>query len=114
MSEYVTHFKRVYKRVDPYKSTSSRIIVRKFVNSLPSKYVELLMIIGSANLEEAIEAILDVETSQKVKVRKRDQVYMIDTIEELYQEVYNLQMGQAKLRQSKPFTLIEPLQGTRN
>ncbi len=46
------------------------MIVRKFINSLPSKYVKLLIIIGSNNLDEAIEAALDVEASQKVKVKK--------------------------------------------
>jgi len=72
VSEYAIRFKRIYKRVDSYKSTLSRIIVRKFINSLPSKYVEVLTIIGLANLDETIEAVLDVEVSQKVKVRKRD------------------------------------------
>ncbi len=83
MSEYTIRFKRVYKRIDPYKSTSSRTIVKKFINSLPPKYMEFLIIIGLFNLDEAIKAALDVEVSQKVKVRKRDQAYMVDTIKEL-------------------------------
>jgi len=41
-------------------------------------------------LDEAIEVILDVEASQKVKTKKRDQAYMMDIIKELHQEVYNL------------------------
>ena len=72
MSEYATRFKKIYKRMDPHKKTPSRTIVRKFINSLPSRYVELLTIIESANLNEAIESALDVEASQKVKARKRD------------------------------------------
>ncbi len=64
---------------------------------------------GLSTLDKAIEAVMDVEASQKVKARKRVQAYMVDTIEELRQEVYNLQVFQAKLRQSKPVTLAEPL-----
>ena len=79
-------FKKIYKRVDSHKSTLSRIIIRKFINSLSLKFVELLTIIGSVNLDKVIVAILDVEASQKVKVRKRDQTYMIDAIEELRRE----------------------------
>jgi len=72
VSEYITRFKKVYKRVDPYKSISSRTIVRKFINSLLLKYVKLLTIIRLANLDETIKAALDVEASQKVKIRKKD------------------------------------------
>jgi len=82
VSEYTTHFKKIYKRVNPQKRTFIRMIIWKFINSLPPKYVELLTIIRSANLNEAIKAALDVEASQKVKTRKRDQTYMVDTIEE--------------------------------
>src|SRR6266542_3939187 len=39
---------------------------------------------------------------------------MVDTIEELHHEIYNLYMAQAKLRQSKPVTPAELLQGIRN
>ncbi len=63
MSEYTTWFKRIYKWVDPQKSTLNRTIVRKFINSLPLKYVKLLTIIGLANLNEVIEAALKVEVS---------------------------------------------------
>jgi len=52
--------------------------------------VKLLIIIGSATLDEAIEVRLDVEASQKVKIRKRDQAYMVETIEELHHEIHNL------------------------
>ena len=90
VSEYAIWFKKIYKRVDPYKNTPSRTIIRKFINSLPSKFMKLLMIIGSPNLDEVIEAALDVEASQKVKARKRDQAYIVDTIEKLQQEVHNL------------------------
>ncbi len=38
---------------------------------------------------------------------------MVDTIEELRQEIHNLQITQTKPRQSKPVTSAEPLQGTR-
>ncbi len=65
-------------------------------------------------LNEAIEAAIDVKANQRVKSRKRDQAYMVDTIEELRHEIHNLQVVQAKLRQSKPVILAEPLQGTRN
>ncbi len=51
------------------------------------------MIIGSVNLDEAIQAALNVEVSQKMKARKRDQVYMINTIEKLKKEMHNLQVG---------------------
>jgi len=67
ISEYVTRFKKIYKRVDLHRSTSTRTIIRKFINSLPSKYVELLTIIGPTTLAEAVEAAIDVEASQKVK-----------------------------------------------
>ncbi len=70
ISEYATHFKQVYKRVNPYKSILSRTIIRKFINSLPLKFVELLIIIGPANLDKTIEAALNVKASQKVKARK--------------------------------------------
>jgi len=65
-------------------------------------------------LVEAIEAAMDVEASQKVKARKRDQTYMIDTIEELRHEINNLQVNQTKPKPAKPVTPAEPLQGTRN
>jgi len=76
--------------VDPHKSTPSRTIIRKFINLLSLKFVKLLTIIGPANLNEAIEATLDVEASQKVKIRKRDQMYLVDIIEELRREVHTL------------------------
>ncbi len=47
---------------------------------------------GSETLEETIEAAMNVEASQKVKARKRDQAYMVDTIEELHHEIHNLQV----------------------
>jgi len=72
------------------------MIVRKFINSLPPRYMELLTIIGSVILNEAINAAIDVEASQRVKTRKKDQAYMIDTIEELRREVHNLQIAQTK------------------
>ncbi len=34
-------------------------------------------------LDKAIEVAMDVEASQKVKTQKRDQAYMVDTIEKL-------------------------------
>jgi len=67
ISEYVTHFKKVYKRIDPQKRTPIRTIIRKFINFLPSKYVELLIIMRPDTLEETIEAAMDVEVSQRVK-----------------------------------------------
>ncbi len=114
ISEYTTRFKKIYKRVDPHRSTPTRMIIRKFINSLPSKYVELLTIMGLSTLVKAIEAAMDVETNQKVKTRKRDQAYMVDTIEKLRHEIHNLQVAQTKPRQGRPVTLAEPLQGTRN
>jgi len=96
MFEYATRFKKIYKRINPQKRTSIRMIIQKFINSLPPKYVELLTIIRSANLDEAIKAALDVKASQRVKTRKRNQTYMVDTIEELRREVHNLQVSQAK------------------
>ena len=92
ISEYVTHFKKIYKWVDPYKSTPTRTIIRKFINFLPPKYVELLTIMGPITLEKAIEAAIDVKASQKVKARKRDQAHMVDTIKELCHKIYNLQV----------------------
>ncbi len=44
-------------------------------------------------LEETIESALDIEASQKVKAWKRDQANMMDTIEELRNEIYNLQVA---------------------
>ncbi len=38
---------------------------------------------------------------------------MVNTIEQLQQEIYNLQVIQAKPNQSKPVTSAEPLQGFR-
>ncbi len=67
-----------------------------------------------STLNEAVKAAMDMEVSQKVKARKRDQAYMIDIIKELRHEIHNLQVAQAKLRQSKPITLAEPMQGTRD
>ena len=90
ISEYATHFKKIYKRVDPLKRIPIRTIIWKFINSLPPKYMELLMIMRPSTLDETIETIMDVETSQKIKARKRDQAYIVDTIEELRQEVHNL------------------------
>ena len=72
ISEYAICFKKIYKRVDLQKRTPIRTIVRKFINSLPSKYVELLTIIGPASLDEAIDTAIDVKASQKVKAWKKD------------------------------------------
>ena len=72
------------------------------------------MIMGPSTLAEAIEAAMDVEASQKVKARKRDQAYMVNTMEELRHEIHNLQMNQAKPKSAKQVTPAEPLQGTRN
>ena len=58
----------------------------------------MLIIIGPDILDEAIEAAMDVEASQKVKNQKRDQTYMVDTIEELRHEIHNLQVAQTKSR----------------
>ncbi len=96
ISEYVTRFKKIYKRVDSQKRTPIRTIIQKFINFLPPKYMELLTIIGSNTLKEAVEAAMDVKASQKVKACKKDQAYIVDTIEELYQKVHNLQVAQTK------------------
>ena len=69
---------------------------------------------GPDILNKAIEAAMDVEASQRVKARKRDQAYMVDTIEELRHEIHNLQIAQVKPRQSKLVTPAEPLQGIRD
>ena len=61
--EYATHFKKIYKKVDPYKSIPSKTIVRKIINSLSLNYMKFLTIIGSANLDETIKAALNVEVS---------------------------------------------------
>ena len=114
ISEYVTCFKKIYKRVNPQRRTPIRTIIWKFINSLPPKYVKLLTIIESNTLEKAIEVDMNVEASQKVKAYKRNQAYMVDIIEELRQEIYNIQVAQIKLWQSKSVTLAESLQGTRN
>jgi len=92
ISKYVTCFKKIYKRVNSHKRILIRTIVWKFINLLPLKYVELLTIMGSSTLNEVIEAAMDIEVSQKVKVRKRDQAYIVEMIEELQQEVHNLQI----------------------
>ena len=55
--------------------------------------MELLTIMGPITLAKAIEAAMNVEASQKVKARKRDQAYMVDTIEELRHEIHNLQVN---------------------
>ncbi len=72
MSEYATRFKKIYKRVNPLKRISVRTVIRKFINSLPLKYMKLLTIMGLTTLDKAIEATMNVEASQKVKTRKRD------------------------------------------
>ena len=72
ISEYATHFKKIYKRVDSQKRISNQMVVQKFIISLPPKYVEMLTIIGPDILEEAIEAAMDMEASQRIKTRKRD------------------------------------------
>ncbi len=100
--------------MDPQKRIPIRTVVRKFINSLPPKYVEMLIIMESDILNEAIEAAIDVKASQRVKAHKRDQAYMVDTIEELRHEIHNLQVAQAKPRQTKLMTPAEPLQGTRD
>ena len=114
ISEYTTRFKKIYKRVDPQKRTPIRNVMRKFINSLLPKYVKMLNIIGPDTLDETIEAAMDVKASQKVKNWKKDQTYMVDTIEELRHEIHNLQVAQTKPRQSKPVIPAEPLQGTRD
>jgi len=63
MSKYVTWFRRIYKRIDPHKSILNRTIVKKFINSLPTKFVKILIIIDLANLDKAIKAALDLEAS---------------------------------------------------
>jgi len=84
VSEYAIRFKKIYKQVNSHKSIPSRTIVRKFINLLLLKFVELLTIIKPANLNEVIKAVLDVKASQKVKASKWDQAYIIDTIKELW------------------------------
>ncbi len=93
ISEYATRFKKIYKQVDPQKRIPIRTIIWKFINFLPPKYVKLLTIIGLRTLDKAVDAAIDVKVSQKVKAWKRDQAYMIDTIEKLRQEVHNLQVA---------------------
>jgi len=83
MSEYTTRFKKIYKRINLQKRTLIRMIIRKFINFLLPKYVKLLTIIRPANLDETIKAVLDIKASQRVKIRKKDEAYMIDTIEKL-------------------------------
>ncbi len=57
---------------------------------------------------------MDIKASQKVKAQKKDQAYMVDTIEKFRQEVHNLQVAQTKPWQSKPITSAESLQETRD
>ncbi len=100
--------------MDSQKRIPIKSIIWKFINSLPPKYVKLLTIIGSNTLKEAVEAAIDVEANQKVKAHKKDQAYMVNTIEELHQEVHNLQVAQTKSQQSKLVTPVELLQGIRD
>ena len=67
------------------------------------------MIMGPSTLAEAIKAAMDVETSQKIKARKRDQAYVVNTIEELRHEIHNLQVNQIKPKPAKQVTPAELL-----
>ena len=80
------------RRVDLSKKIPKQTIVRKFTNSLPSKYTEILIIIGPNTLEEAIEGALDVEVSQKIKEWRKEQSYLLDTVKALKKEVHALQV----------------------
>ncbi len=64
-------------------------------------------------LEKTIELALNIEAHQKIKARKKNQVYFLNTIEKLRYKVYNLQVVQAKPNKVKPVMLVEPLQRTR-
>ncbi len=44
-----------------------RIIIRKYINFLPFKFVEFLIIMEPITLKKAIELALDIKVSQKVK-----------------------------------------------
>ncbi len=69
--------------MDPLKRILVRTVIRKFINLLLPKYIELLTIMRPTTLNEVIDAAIDVEASQKVKAQKRDQAYMVDMIEKL-------------------------------
>ncbi len=71
ISEYITRFKKVYKRVDLIKQIPTKIIIQKYINSLSPKFVEFLTIIELSILKETIESTLNIKTSQKVIVKKR-------------------------------------------
>ncbi len=103
ISEYATKFKKIYKRVDSSRKIPKWTIVRKFINSLPLKYTEMLTIIRPNTLEEAIEGALDVKASQKIKGWRKKQSYLLDTIKALKKKVHALQI--------KATTLAEPVQG---
>ena len=91
----------------------TRTIIRKYINSLPHKFVEFLIIMELSILEKTIELALNIEANQKIKARKKNQVYFLNTIEKLRYKVYNLQVVQAKPNKVKPVMLVEPLQRTR-
>ena len=103
----------MYKKVDLTKQFSNRTIIRKYINSLPSKFMEFLTIMKLLILEKVIESTLDIEVSQKVKAWKRDQAYIMDIIEELRNKIYNLQVVQNRFKNPKPTTSAKPLQGIR-
>ncbi len=67
------------------------------------------MIMKSSILKKTIESALNIEANQKVKAQKRDQAYMMNTIEEFRNEVHNIQVAQTKSKNSKPVILAEPL-----
>ncbi len=52
--------------------------------------MKFFIIIRLLTLKKAIESTLDIEASQKIKVRKKDQTYMMNTIKELYHKIYIL------------------------
>ena len=68
---------------------------------------------GPVILKEAIESVLDIKASQKIKIRKRNQTYLLNTIKKLRHEVYNLQIIQIKSNKAKLVISAELLQGIR-
>jgi len=89
--KYAIRFNKILKKVNYNENYIHKMKVRKFINSLTDRLVELTQIQSPANLDNTITATILLEMGIKRRNGWRNNVYMIEIIEALRNQVKVLQ-----------------------
>ncbi len=87
VADYATRFNKILKKVDYNNNFTIKMRVWKFINGLIDRLAELTQVQNPATLDAAIKAVTSAEMASTRRNGRRSNVYMMETIEALRNQV---------------------------